>query len=990
MSRSQKKLIGIAVSAVVVLVGVAAFWMFSNSFASRNEILKQARTALANGDATQAQKLAAGLLESEPNLVQALLIAGEACVNLKEPNKALNYYSRLPSDESKAVLDGKFQAARIAAELGDSAEAEKYLREILKYEPDRVDAIESLSFLLRVSGRRWELRPIVVKLLKLKIRRSEILLPLASDRLTINDNEYKLIDHFRSQNEMDPLVLLGQGWELQRLGAHRTAIELFRELTVSHPDLLEAWAQLGISLTVAGSDRDVLAWHDRLPSGADLHPLIWHVRGLWQQQHHQYEAAARCFWEALSRDPHHPAAHYQLSQTLVDLSRPDVAGEFAQRAQMLSTLKMQAESASVIESYIPSLVEQLQSIGRITEAIGWCQTIVDGDRGKRKKWAKETIERLESEFASTLANSDELMLPQFNLAIKFDLTNYPLPDWSKAESLVNDIPSDLKPRSRASFVNMAADAQLSFSYFNGADQKAGGAYMFEFSGGGVGVIDFNNDGWPDIYLTQGCAWPPDPGQRKYLNRLFQNLGDGKFHEVGGWSHTDDIGFGQGVAVGDYNGDGFADLYVANIGRNQLYQNNGDGTFSVVDDDVVRSNSVENCWTVSCVLADLNGDGWPDLYDVNYLGGPEVYTRFCKNRGETIQCYPTDFPAEQDRILTNQGNGAFEDATQESGIVLSDGKGMGIVAADFNETRKLSVMIANDTAANFFLINETTRDGQLTFTDNALLAGLALDTDGFTNSCMGIAAGDANGDGLLDLFVTNFLDEANNFFVQSAGLQFDDQIVRANLFEPGFKFEGWGAQFLDGELDGLPDLIVANGHLENYPSRNPDEKRMPAQYFQNLGDGRFGFAEPKSAGEFFSEIHLGRAVARIDWNRDGREDVCVTYVDAPVALVTNRTKASGHFLAVRLTGVVQSRDAIGATVTVKSGNKQWKRQLVAGDGFSASNERILVFGLGATESLDSVSVVWPSGQQQQHRSPGVDRELMIIEGHTTAFDLRHVK
>ena len=981
MNLSRKHKTCAAVGLVAILAGLT-IWITRPTHGSSEELIRKASIALARGKFVEAEEFAIRVLRSEPESIPALLIAGDACDEMNQPNKALNYYSRIPPGDSDKVIDSKFRSAQLAVRLGDSVESEKYLREVLQYAPNHVEASESLSFYFRATGRQWEFRPFVIRRLRRNEANGDHLISMASDRLWLRDRERKVVEGIRTTDPNDPLPFMWQGCEWQRLGNHEGAREVFQMVVETYPEFIEAWARLGSNLFIAGTDQELLAWHQELPPEANDHPEVWHVRGLLQKKQGKYESAARCFWEALSRDPNHRAANYQLSQTLVELKRPEIADEFAKRAQLLSKLKMTAEAATGFQSAIPSVVDLLRSMGRNTEAVGWCHLIVKGQLAKRVEWAKDTIRELESELT---ADAPFVQLA-FNLSKNHDLSDYPLPDWGTAEIRTDTVLPKSKKGSRVKFVNNATESGLKFSYFNGAKPNAERAYMFELSGGGVGIVDSNGDGWPDVYLTQGCAWPLDGNQIQYANRLFQNMGNGQFQDVTELAHIGDNGFGQGIAIADYNSDGFPDLYIANIGRNRLYENNGDGTFVLLHDDVVNDASVENCWTVSCALADLNGDGWPDIYDVNYLGGPDVFEKVCKNNGRPIQCFPTDFPGEQDRILLNQGDGSFQDATAESGIVFADGKGMGIVAADFDGTDQLSLMIANDTTPNFFFVNKTKPDGKLVLSNNALLAGLALDNNGFANSCMGLAVGDANADGLPDLFVTNFREEANNFFFQSPGNQFEDRIVQSNLHDPGFMYEGWGTQFLDGELDGLPDLVVANGHLDDYqPSQG---KRMPAQYFQNLGDGQFHVAEAKSVGPYFSERHLGRAIARLDWDRDGREDFCVTHVDAPVALLSNRTQKTGHFLKVRLTGVTGSRDAIGAIVTVKSGASVWKRQLMAGDGFSASNERILVFGLGETESADSVTVIWPSGHQQEHLNPKIDSELMIVEAKPKAFTRPH--
>ena len=244
--------------------------------------------------------------------------------------------------------------------------------------------------------------------------------------------------------------------------------------------------------------------------------------------------------------------------------------------------------------------------------------------------------------------------------------------------------------------------------------------------------------------------------------------------------------------------------------------------------------------------------------------------------------------------------------------------------------------------------------------------------------MGIASGDVNRDGRLDLFITNFRDEANNLYVQGDDLLFDDRIRQSLLHDPGYLMEGWGAQFLDADLDGLLDLAVANGHLDDYP-HSPGMNRMPTQFFRNVGAGQFAELTADQLGPHFAATSLGRALARLDWNRDGKPDFCMTHVDVPFSLLTNQSTETGSYLVVQLRGVESARDAIGTTVSLRAGNQVWSQQLTAGDGFQAANQRHLIFGLGAATSVDELTIHWPAGTEQTFQGLDVNSEIVCVEG-----------
>jgi hypothetical protein len=317
-------------------------------------------------------------------------------------------------------------------------------------------------------------------------------------------------------------------------------------------------------------------------------------------------------------------------------------------------------------------------------------------------------------------------------------------------------------------------------------------------------------------------------------------------------------------------------------------------------------------------------------------------------------------------------------------VAPDGKGLGIVVADFNGSGRLGIFVANDTTANFFFRNRTSASDQIPhFSEEALLSGVAFDPEGHAQACMGIAAGDANEDHRLDLFVTNFYRQANALYVQQEGGAYRDQVRKAGLFDPSFFMLGWGTQFLDAELDTRPDLALVNGHVNDFRSTGTPYP-MPAQFMRKVGREGFQEVPSETLGPYFSELHLGRSLARLDWNRDGKEDFLVTHIDAPTALLENRTDPVGHYLAVRLVGTKGSRDAIGAEVQVEAGGRTQRRQLTSGDGFQASNQRILVFGLGKSNRVDRLQVRWlGSATETELTDVLIDSEITILEGGATA-------
>jgi hypothetical protein len=515
--------------------------------------------------------------------------------------------------------------------------------------------------------------------------------------------------------------------------------------------------------------------------------------------------------------------------------------------------------------------------------------------------------------------------------------------------------------------------------------------MFEFTGGGIAVLDFDLDGFPDVFFTQGRPWPFDKGpfdkghfDQKVAaagDRIFRNHGGTRFTDVTPRAGFQKPGFGQGVAVGDVNADGFPDLYVAHIGANQLWLNNGDGTFG----DVTQAAGVRgdaDDWTTSCIMADLSGDGWPDIYVANYVTANDVFERVCR-RGDGAPkiCMPFDFDARPDHLWISDGMGGFTEAGPQAVDVAGPGKGLGVAAWDAYASGRLSLLVANDTTPNFFFVSETvfetSENGRPRLRDRGFETGLAVDGEGKAKGCMGIALGDVNDDGRLDVHITNFLNESSTFYQSRPDGTFDDRTRESGLQSQTADLVGFGTQFLDADLDGRLELFMTSGHIDDFRAQGKPYK-MPPKLFR-WSSQRFVEIHAKGLGPYFQEKWLGRSAVRVDWNRDGRDDLIVGHLFDDAALLTNTTATDAGYLAIRLVGAQSNRDAIGTTVEIRIGQRKMFRQLTAGDGYQASNERRLIFGLGDAHEVDEVVVRWPSGTVQQFSNVPASCELQLTEG-----------
>jgi len=651
----------------------------------------------------------------------------------------------------------------------------------------------------------------------------------------------------------------------------------------------------------------------------------------------------------------------------------DDAQPFQQRGDQLLALDDEVFNGNHSPASIEKMVVLLEKLDRRWEALGWAHVLIQIQPTSR--FARDTITRFEKQ----LGPEDPLTPDAANPALAIDLAGYPLPIFA-ARAKVR--PPDAAT-SAIAFVESAGNVGLDFNYFVDRERMEQKVYSFDFSGGGVGVVDFDGNGWPDLYLTQSRHVPSVGEGDEPANALFLNLG-GEFTDVADLAGVGDRGFGQGPAVGDINGDGFPDLYVTNLGRNVLYLNNGDGTFENITEP---SGTGGDHYSLSAAFADLSGDGLPDLYVVNYLGGDSMELQ-CLDQGKRTQCSPLRFPGQPDQVFVNLGNGQFDEVAQAA-MPSSEGpgRGMGLLVADFDGRQGLDVYVANDLMANRLYLNQSPSipsDNTVSFSEQGRISGVAYDIRGRLQGSMGIAAEDVNRNGMLDIFVTNYWRESNNYFsqvAQSPQTLFNECAVEMNLSLASLQAVGWGTQFMDADLDGDWDLIVANGHLDE--NTGPPETKQSPHLFENVERQRF---QPAPAGDYFSGKYFARAVARLDWNGDGLPDVCITHRAAPVALLTNTSQRLGNFVAIELRGVESSRDAIGAIVEVEAGGQRWFASLMSGSGFSAANQRQILLGLGPQTEVEKLTIRWPRGEPQVFENVPLDTRSLIVQGDDTLYSL----
>jgi hypothetical protein len=542
------------------------------------------------------------------------------------------------------------------------------------------------------------------------------------------------------------------------------------------------------------------------------------------------------------------------------------------------------------------------------------------------------------------------------------------------------------------FKDVAEQSGLKFQHYNGMTGKF---YLPEITGSGGALFDFDNDGDLDVYLVQGATLEPnttpattmfpwrDP--RPPRGRLFRNelIGRGalSFTDVTDASGIVASGYGLGAAVGDINNDRLPDLYLTNLGSNQLYLNKGAGKFV----DVTKESGTDDArWTTSASFVDYDRDGWLDLMIVNYAdfsvsNSPNCYAATTARD----YCTPRVFRAPGNRLFHNKGNGTFEDASVAARVDKEFGHGLGVVTADFNDDGWPDIYVANDGDPNQLWLNQ--KNG--TFVNDALLAGAAVNRNGQAEAGMGVDAGDFDGNGTEDIFITHLMDETNTLYVNMREALFEDRTREAGLGMPGRRFTGFGTSFFDYDNDGWLDLFVANGAVQLLPSlvrqKDPFPLGQPNQIFHNTGKGSFVEIDASEAGAELQLLEVSRGAVFGDVDNDGDTDVLVTNNNGPARLLLNQVGNRNHWLGLRVVGN-NGRDALGARVDVTTASGSVLRRRVRTDGsyLSANDPRVLV-GLGVAKQVKSVRVHWPNGTTDEWKNLAVDRYATLNEGKARA-------
>jgi hypothetical protein len=534
----------------------------------------------------------------------------------------------------------------------------------------------------------------------------------------------------------------------------------------------------------------------------------------------------------------------------------------------------------------------------------------------------------------------------------------------------------------ANFNDNAEKAGLTMTtVFGGKDTKK---YIIETTGTGVGIFDYDNDGWPDIFLVNGTTLEGFPAGQAPSSHLYRNNHDGTFTDVTAKAGLTATGWGQGACVGDYDNDGWEDLYVTYYGKNRLYHNQS-GVFSEVAEPSGVAGTGK-AWGTGCAFVDYDRDGLLDLMVANYVdfdvsNAPAPGERAsCVWKGVPVMCGPRGLPGSKNILYHNLGGGKFEDVTVKAKIDQTTGHyAFSVSTVDFDDDGWPDIFVACDSTPSILYHNN--RDG--TFTDVAVVAGAAFNEDGREQAGMGSTIGDFDGDGRLDIFKTNFSDDTSTLYRNNGNGTFDDVTYAAGL---GLytRYLGWGTMFLDFDNDGWPDLLLVNGHV--YPE--VDKQNLGSSYeeprilYHNNGNKTFSDVSAQ-AGPGITAVHAGRGLAIGDLWNDGRISAVISNMNARPSLLVNQMRSPNHWIDLRMQGTRSNRDGIGARVTAKVGTRTLVDEVRSGSSYDSNNDMRIHFGLGAATKVDSIQVRWPSGLVEQFDGISVDAIHTLKEGSGTA-------
>jgi len=865
---------------------------------------------------------------------------------------AVAYWSRIPAADPFAH-QAALARARVLMNKGQFAPAETLLLPIARSRGlDAEQARLALQLLYHLEGRTGEIRKLLIESWAQSGDAANVL-----RRLYLADHSAFPVDHARQTLEKadatDDRVWLGKAnlaaWTGKLDDAARWLDRCIERRPLDEP----VW-RLRLDVARAANDLEVVklaAGH--LSLGQFTRAEVLELRAWLAARRRDVDAERSTLSDLATEEPGNLHAWDRLAELALLAGRRSEAERLRRKMAELNDLRTRYKKTLDRDDraqHAHELAQLAENLGRRIEATGW--RLIEQGRAR--------TEALLPSGDQTPRNAPH---PDTLAAALADLLDVPNLDQHVARS---------HPRATApEFRDEAEAVGLRFVHDNGHARR--NPPPPEAMCGGVALLDIDGDGWLDVYVVQGGPFPPLKSQVEQGDRLFRNRGDGTFEDVTGRSGIASFpgGYGHGVTVGDYDNDGRPDLFVTRWRSYALYHNKGGGRFEDVTG--LAGLGGDRDWPTSAAFADLDNDGDLDLYVCHYLRYDPGNPRRCEHPDSPSrhECNPLDFRSLPDHVFRNEG-GTFTEVTTQSGFIDPDGRGLGVVAAHLDEDDKIDLYVANDMTANYLFHNR----GEFQFEETAQLAGAAASADGGFKAGMGIALGDLDGDGLLDLAVTNYFGESTTFYRDLGQGFFVDHSAEVNIAAPTRRLLGFGIAFFDADNDGCLDVLSANGHVLDARPQIP--WMMPLQLLRGSQGGRLTEIS-QTAGEPFVPLHLGRGLAVGDLDNDGRRDAVVVAQNEPLIYLHNQTAVHAHFVVFSLEGTKSNRDAVGARITMSAGGRRQSAERYGGGSYQSASDPRIHFGLSEATMVDLVEIRWPSGHVDRHRGLKADRQYALREG-----------
>ena len=854
-----------------------------------------------------------------------------------------------------------------------AAVAEQIFRRLAEHDPAAIEPRQRLIYLFSLEQRTAEARAVLWQIYQIRDDPRilvDLVLELLLDRQDVRGLPPELAE-FAAKTPEDPFVRRAWGMDLLYQGRAAEALphlETAAMLLVNDPVGRFALAECRILVGQPVNLDEVLG---RVPEDPTDAAQWWLLRGQIEETTGLPERAIASFERSLALHPEGREAHFRAGQLLHRLGRSEAAKAHLARAEGIDQrFKMvRREHQALRKAGLPSDAALFERLGLLCADAGMV--------AESRAWLEQSVKLEPDRQAATakLARLNEVAdAPPLALAfprVARETIGLAEKDGDRATSQRGILAKTAQAGSGSvpppPLSDGALQAGVAYRYDSGASERM---YIADTMGGGVGLLDFDGDGWLDIYLVNGCAIPLDRDHPPSPNRLYRNQRDGTFRDVTAAAGVGGRGYGMGCATGDYDNDGDDDLLVTGLHQTILYRNRGGGRF---EDVTISAGVATSRWTTAAGFADLDGDRDLDLVVVTYVEIRDDDRLLCRDySGRRIHCTPGRYPAEPDLLYRNNGDGTFSEVSEAAGFSGPDGRGLGLAIADLDCDGKLDVFVANDASRNFLFRNR----GGLRFEEIGETAGVAFNGSGRATASMGVVADDLDGDGRIDLFVTNLVNESSTFFRNLGAGLFVDATLGAGLDAPSRPKTGFGVAAFDADCDGRLDLFVANGHVDDRPWAN-SRMAQSVLFFWGRDRGRFEVALGPERSYFARRV-VGRGVAAGDLNNDGRVDLVVVHRDQPTAVLFNYT-TGGHWLGLKVRGTRSGKTAIGTQVTVDTGDRLIVRWLTSGTGYLSTHDSRLWFGLGNSTTAKKLEVRWPSGHVQRWQGLEVDRILEIEEG-----------